>query len=144
MTCRDAMTPNPVSCTTKDSVIDSARLMKDKDVGPVPVVDDRDSQKLVGIITDRDIAVKVVAAGRDAQRTAIGDVMSRDLVTCRPEDDLKEAIAAMAARQVRRIPIVDEERHLLGIIAQADVALCESPEMTGMVVENISEPNQMV
>jgi len=113
--------------------------MRDEDVGPVPVVEDQKQKKLTGIITDRDIAVKVVASGKDTRSTCVQDVMSTAVVTCCPDDDYSKALNAMARHQVRRIPVVDERGSLVGIISQADVARESAEQEVGEVVEEISE-----
>jgi CBS domain-containing protein len=139
-TCGDVMTRNVVCCVPEDTVEDAARIMKREDVGPVPVCKDPDSRRLVGIVTDRDLAMKVIAEGRDPRRTRVADVMSKDLVTCREEDSVEEATSAMSRHQIRRIPIVDDSNCVIGIIAQADVATrMGEPEKTGDVVEEISK-----
>ena len=139
-TSRDVMTKNPACAVPEDSVADVARLMKDKDVGPVPIVESHDSKKLIGIVTDRDLAIKVVAEGRDPQSTRVRDVMTSDVVTCRDDDDINVALNAMSTHQLRRIPVVDNGNMLLGIIAQADIATrMNEPAKTGEVVKEISE-----
>ena len=137
-TCKDVMTRNPVSAQPEDSVANVARLMKEQDIGPVPIV--QGSNELVGIVTDRDLAIKVVGEGRDPNTTQVGDVMTRDLVTCREDDDIQEVLRAMSMHQLRRIPVVDDNNMLVGIIAQADIATrMDQPETTGEVVKDISE-----
>jgi CBS domain-containing protein len=114
--------------------------MKDKDIGPVPIVQDRDGTQLVGIVTDRDLALKVVAEGLDPMTTRVSDVMTSDIVTCREDDNIEKALDAMSRHQLRRIPVVDKENRLVGIIAQADVATrMNEPEKTAEVVKEISE-----
>jgi CBS domain-containing protein len=138
--CSEVMTRNPVSARPEDSVASVARLMKDNDIGPVPIVDDRNTKNLVGIVTDRDLAIKVVAAGRDPQTTPVREVMTTNVITCRDSDDIETALDAMSTQQLRRIPVVDDGNKLLGIIAQADVATrMNSPQKTGEVVKEISE-----
>ena len=138
--CSDVMTRNPVSARPDDSVASVARLMKENDIGPVPIVNDDNSKRLVGIVTDRDLAIKVVAAGRDPQTTPISEVMTTNVITCRDDDDIETALDAMSTQQLRRIPVVDDSNMLLGIIAQADIATrLDSPEKTGEVVKDISE-----
>ncbi len=133
------MTPDPECCLTTDTVEKAAQTMKRRDVGSVPVVENMKSKRLVGMITDRDIAIKVVAEGRDAVITPIGQVMERQLVTCHVHDDLDEVLDAMSEHQLRRIPIVDDEGALRGIVAQADVATrLGSAARTGEVVRDIS------
>jgi CBS domain-containing protein len=134
------MTTDLVTCTPETSIAEAARLMKTEDIGPVLVVDNDNSRTLVGILTDRDIVVKVIADGQDVSTTRVGDVMSKKLVTCRADDDVDVAMKAMAQFQLRRIPVVEENMKLVGIIAQADVATrTDAPEKTAEVVKEISE-----
>ena len=138
--CSDVMTRNPVSARPDDTVASVARLMKENDIGPVPIVDDNNSKRLVGIVTDRDLAIKIVAAGRDPQTTPVKEVMTTNVITCRDDDDIETALDAMSTQQLRRIPVVDDGNMLLGIIAQADIATrMNEPEKTGEVVKDISE-----
>jgi len=134
------MTKDPSCCLAGDSVSTAARIMKQQDVGPVLVVNDHSTMKLLGIVTDRDIALEVVAAGRDPYSTRVDSVMSSDPVTCQEEDEIEEAMKRMAEHQVRRIPVVDEDGCLCGIIAQADLALMGNDEQVGELVEDISQP----
>ena len=113
---------------------EAARLLADQDVGSLPVVE---NERLVGIVTDRDIAVRVVAEGRSAEGVTIGDIASRDPVTVDADDQLDEALKRMARHQVRRLPVVDRGR-LIGMLAQRDVARNVEEERTGAVVEEIS------
>jgi CBS domain-containing protein len=134
------MTKDVVTCTPQNTITEVARLMKTEDIGPVLIVDNEQSRTLVGIITDRDIVVKVLADGQDPKTTPVGEAMSKKLVTCRPDDDVDVAMKAMAQFQLRRIPVVGENMTLLGIISQADVATrVDAPEKTGEVVKEISE-----
>jgi CBS domain-containing protein len=112
--------------------------MRDGDVGSLPVLEEG---RLVGMITDRDLAIRVVAEAMSPERVTVSDVASREPVTAAPGDDLDEALRLMARHQVRRLPIVEDER-LVGILAQADVALAEKEKKTGEVVEAISEPSE--
>ena len=142
MKARDIMTANPESVTAADSIQTAARIMRDSDVGIVPVVDDQSSRRLRGVITDRDIAVRCIAEGRDGN-CRVSDLMSGDLVTARPDDDVSKVMERMKAEQVRRIPIIDDSDRLVGIIAQADLALDgPSDRAVGDVVEKISEPDK--
>ncbi len=123
MNCREVMTENPVCCLPTDTVSVAARVMRREDVGPVPVINDEQSKQLIGIVTDRDLAIKVVAESRDPNHTMVSDVMTSTLFACRPEDDLSTAIKAMEVHQIRRIPVVDEDGRIEGIISQGDVAV---------------------
>ena len=141
--CSDVMTKDLTCCLPKDTVNLAAQSMKAKDIGGVPVVDSHETKKLVGIVTDRDLALKVVAEGLDSRQTRIEQVMARNLVMCKLQDDLQLALDAMSQRQLRRIPVVDDQGRLVGIIAQADVATrLEEPEATGKVVKQISRPSK--
>jgi CBS domain-containing protein len=136
----DIMTRNPECVTPSDSVQQAARIMRDSDIGIVPVVDDCSSLRLRGVITDRDIAVRCVAEGKDGN-CRITELMSSDLVTAREDDDLRRVMDRMKAEQVRRIPVIDDNNVLIGIVAQADIALDgQSEKAVGDLVERISEP----
>ena len=134
---RDTMTGNPRSIDASASVVEAAQLMREGHIGSLPITHDG---QLVGMITDRDITTRVVADAADHRTAPVGDVSSRDLITVEPDRDLDEALQLMAAHQVRRLPVVENGR-LVGIVAQADVALSEN-EKTGKLVEAISEPSE--
>jgi CBS domain-containing protein len=134
---RDAMTGDPRSIGATASVVEAARLMREQHIGSLPITD---GEKLVGMITDRDITTRVVAEAADPKVTSVEDVYSRDLVSVEPDNDLQEALQLMARHQVRRLPVVENER-LVGIVAQADIALGENEKKTGELVEAISEPS---
>jgi CBS domain-containing protein len=134
------MTRDVVACTPQSTIIEVAQLMKEEDIGPVLVVDNEQSRTLVGIVTDRDIVLKVIAEGRDPKKTRVGDAMSKKLITCRAEDNAEVAMQAMAQYQLRRIPVVEGNMMLVGIISQADVATrANEPEKTAEVVKEISQ-----
>ena len=140
--CNEVMTKNPVCCLPNDMVAKVAQLMKRKDIGPVPIIENEQTKRLVGIVTDRDLALKIVAEGRDAKSTKAEEVMTRKVVTCRGEDDLQKALDAMSEHQLRRIPVVDNDNRVVGIIAQADVATrVDLPGKTAEVVKDISQSN---
>jgi len=132
----EVMTRNPRSVRSGDSVVDAARLMREEDAGIVPITD---GDRLVGVVTDRDIALRVVAEQKDAKATKVGEVASQNVVTIDPQQDLDEALRLMAQHQVRRLPVVEEDGRLVGILAQADVARHADVSRTGEVVEKISE-----
>jgi CBS domain-containing protein len=134
-TVREVMTSNPCSIDADKSVAYAAKMMRDEDVGIAPVVE---GDRLVGVLTDRDIAVRVVAEGRDPEQVKASEVASRDLVTLDPQQDLDEALRLMARHQVRRLPVVEEDGRLVGVVAQADVAKQAGDRQTGEVVEQIS------
>ena len=140
MKCSEIMTKNPSCCLTTDTVYQAAQLMKSEDVGPIPIVSNHETKKLEGIVTDRDLVLKVVAEARDPKSTPVKDMMTTDVYTCRANDNVEKALELMEHHQIRRIPIVDERDQLVGIIAQADVATrVEEPEKTAEVVEGISK-----
>lgn len=133
---RDLMTQNPRAVRPDDTVVDAARMMRDENVGSLPVVD---SDRLIGMVTDRDVSVRVVAEGRDPSEVSVQEIASRNPVTAEATSDLNEALQLMARHQVRRLPVTEEGR-LVGIIAQADVAGEIGDKQTGRLVEAISEP----
>jgi len=133
---RDVMTQGPRSVRRDSPVVEAARIMRDEDVGAVPVVD---GDRIVGMLTDRDITLSVVAEGKDPQSTNAEEIASSELVTVDPQQDLDEALRLMARHQVRRLPVVEEDGKLVGILAQADVARHARDAQTGEVVEEISK-----
>jgi len=133
---RKLMTVRPRTVKVGDSVVDAAKLMRGEDAGFAPIVE---GNRLVGVVTDRDIAVRVVAEGRDPNATRVEEIASHDLVTIDPEQELDDALSTMARHQVRRLPVVEEDGTLIGIVAQADVARHVDAEHTGELVEQISE-----
>ena len=138
--CNEVMTKNPVCCLPDDMVMKAAELMKSQNIGSIPVIENEQTQKLVGIVTDRDLALKIIAEGRDARSMKVESVMTREVVTCRADDDLQKALDAMAEHQLRRMPIVDNDNKVVGIIAQADVATrADQPEKTAEMVKEISQ-----
>jgi CBS domain-containing protein len=133
---RDAMTPSVRSVAPTDSLTDAAAGMRDEDVGSLPVVE---GDRVVGIITDRDIVVRAVAERADPQTAKVGDVSSGDPVAVEPDADLDEALELMARHRVRRLPVVEDGR-LVGVVAQADVALAAKEKDSGKMLEEISQP----
>jgi len=140
--CSEVMTKSPVCCLPDDSVAKVAELMTSENIGSIPVIENRQSQRLVGIVTDRDLALKIIAKGLDAKSTNVEVVMTHKVVTCLADDDLQKALDAMAGHQLRRIPVVDNDNKIVGIIAQADVATrVDQPEKTAEMVKEISQTN---
>src|SRR5881394_3695821 len=130
------MTEKPCAIDADKPVAYAAKMMRDEDVGLAPIVE---GDRLVGTLTDRDIAVRVVAEGRDPEQETVREVMSTNLVTVDPQQDLDEALRLMASNQVRRLPVVEEDGKLVGVVAQADVAREATDEQTGDLVEDISK-----
>ena len=133
---RDAMTSNPCAIDADKSVAYAAKMMRDEDVGFAPIVE---GDRLIGAVTDRDIAVKVVGEGKNPEATAVSEIASTELVTVYPDQDLNEALQLMAHNQVRRLPVVGQDGELVGVLAQADVAQKAAAAETGRMVEEISE-----
>jgi|SRR2546430_3160864 len=136
---RDVMTPGVRTVSPSQSLAEAAAVMKGEDVGSVPVVED---DRLAGIVTDRDIVIRAVAERRDPRTVKVDEVASRQLVTVEPEQDLDEALALMARHQVRRLPVVEAGR-LVGMLAQADVALEAKEKKVGETIEEISKPTSI-
>jgi CBS domain-containing protein len=140
--CSDVMTPDPVSCEPNDSVKKAAKIMKQHDVGALPVVESQASKRLLAVVTDRDLVIRVLAEDRNIEQAAVRDAMSSSPIFCRADDDVQKALQLMAERQLRRMPVVDQSGRLQGIIAQADIATrVRSDRQTGELVEAISEPS---
>ena len=129
MRCQEVMTDNPVCCLPEDNVGQAARLMRRERIGSVPIVTDELKKELIGIVTDRDLAIKVVGESRDAIRTSVYDVMTAAVVACREDDDVSTAVSAMEEHQIRRIPVVNDSGRLVGIISQGDISIRVAPPM---------------
>jgi len=132
----DAMSRDVQVASPTQSIRDAARIMAKIDAGVLPV---GENDRLVGVITDRDIAVRAVAEGK-APTTKIRDVMSQEVFYCFDDQDLEEVAQNMADVKVRRMPVVNREKRLVGIISLGDLARCEDPDTTGHAVQNISTP----
>jgi CBS domain-containing protein len=138
---KDIMTANPAVVTPGDTIRDAARQMRDNDCGLIPVVEDAKGRRLTAVITDRDIAIRAVAEGKSAD-TLVRDVMSDGPDAARPDDDLERVEQIMTSRQVRRVPVIDEQGSIVGIVAQADLARHDraaSDKKVGQVVSEVSK-----
>lgn len=144
MKAQDIMAKNPRSVTPRTPIQEAARLMKSEDVGALPVVESEGSRRLVGMITDRDIATRIVAEGRNVGGSTVQEAMSSGrLATARADDSVEDVMEIMGTEQVRRIPIVDEREELVGVVSQADVVLkASSDRKAEKTVEKISEPGR--
>lgn len=144
MRAADIMTENPETVTTEASLADAARKMRDLNVGIIPVVDSDQNRRLRGVITDRDIAVRAVAEGRNIDSTKVMEVMTTEVESCNKNDTVHNILNIMEREQVRRVPITDREGRLVGIVAQADVIVDVESEpalrRVADAVERISEP----
>jgi CBS domain-containing protein len=130
------MSSNPCSIDSEKSVAYAAKMMRDENVGLAPVVE---GDRLIGTVTDRDIAIRAVAEGKDPESTTVKEIASRNLVTVEPQQNLDEALQLMAKHQVRRLPVVKPGGQLVGIVAQADVARSAGDKQTGQLVGEISQ-----
>jgi CBS domain-containing protein len=142
MKVRDIMTENPACITPETSARQAARLMEDNDVGSLPVVESDANRRLVGVVTDRDLALRVLGRG-ESPEVQVREIMSSNVHSCRAEDNLDDVETAMSRNQVRRIPIVDENNRVIGMVAQADLARerkAVGSKDLGKVLEKISEP----
>ena len=133
---REVMTDRPRCVTPETPISEAARLMKSDDVGSLPILE---GERLAGIVTDRDIVLQAVAEEKDPRGMPVREVASRELVTIGPEEDLSEALRLMASHQVRRIPVVDEDSRLVGIVAQADIAREVKDKDSGQMLQGISQ-----
>lgn len=130
------MTDSPRCVTPETLVSDAAQLMESEDVGSLPILD---GDELAGVITDRDIVVRAIAKGKDPRGMPVREIASSELITVRADDDLTDALQLMARQQVRRLPVVDENNRLVGVLAQADVAATAKEKSVGEMVEEISK-----
>ena len=138
MSVQSIMTPNPACCTTSTSLQEVAKLMLDNDCGQIPVVAGDGSLRPIGVVTDRDIVVRLVAQGTDPSRATAGDAMSTPCVTVTCETSLRECCDVMESSQIRRVPVVDAKGELCGIVALADIALSGQDAKTVEVVKEVS------
>jgi CBS domain-containing protein len=139
---RDIMTPDPAWCTPESTAQEAAILMREHDCGSIPVVQSEQNKKLVGTVTDRDLAIRGLAEGKGPE-LRVGELMTPSPMTSGPEDEVETVREVMVASLVRRVPVVDEDGALVGIVAQADIAREEgaaSDQEVGRIVEAISDP----
>jgi CBS domain-containing protein len=133
---REVMTDRPRCVSPETPISDAARLMRSEDVGLLPILE---GEKVTGVVTDRDIVIQAVAEEKDPRGMPVREVASRELVTIGPDEDLSEALRLMASYQVRRLPVVDEDSRLVGVLSQADVAREAKEKDVGQMVEEISQ-----
>lgn len=142
MKVKDVMTQHPVVCLAADTAQFVAKAFRDEDIGAMPVVSDRESQRLEGIITDRDLCCSIVATGLDPSKTTIKAYMKPDPVSCRAEQSLDSCEKLMQMHQVRRVPVVDNDGRCIGMISQADIARAEQSDKVHRTVAEISKPTR--
>ena len=140
MDVRSVMTPDPACCTPNSTLQVVARMMIDNDCGEIPVVDDHESRHPVGVITDRDIAIRAVAKGAAPDQSSVGEFMTCPVVTVRPEDSLQQCCDVMEQHQIRRVLVVDDQERICGIVSLADVSRHAAQSATAEVVKEVSEP----
>ena len=139
MKIRDMMSRDPACCVLTDSAQSVAKMLCDGNIGSMPVISDQQSRRLVGMITDRDLCCSVIAQGMDPRTTQIEKLMSTSPVSCRDGENIERCERLMQEHQVRRIPIVDAENRVIGIVSQADLALRDKPERVSKTVAEISK-----
>ena len=138
MTVATVMTSSPACCTPGTSLTEVARLMVDNDCGEIPVVEDMQGRKLAGVITDRDIATRVVAAGKNSAEACATDCMSTPAISVGTDTSLQECCELMETHQIRRVPVVDESGAVVGIVSLADVVRNANSSTTVAVVKEVS------
>ena len=139
MKIKEVMSVNPTCCTPNDTAQNVAKLLCDLNVGSLPVVADHQSRSLIGMITDRDLCCRVLTHGLDGKSTPIQEFITYDPAICRDGENVEKCERLMQEHQVRRIPVVDKENHVIGIVAQADLALKDKPERVHKTVAEISK-----
>lgn len=136
---KDVMTPQAEVISPDATTEDAAALMKTLDIGVLPVCDE---EGLVGILTDRDLVVRVLAATRDPKAMLVGEAMTPSVVYCFDDDDVEHAATVMAGEQIRRLPVLNKNRKLVGIVSVGDIAVnAQNRQLTGKVLEDVSQPS---
>lgn len=143
MRVKEFMSPDPACCTPDTNLQEVARLMCDYDCGEIPVVDNRNSLRIVGVVTDRDITCRAVAKGMNPLEMTAASCMSSPVVTLTPETTVEECCRLMEQHQIRRLPVVDPQLRCLGIVSQADVARSATPGQTAEVLAEVSRPSSI-
>ena len=141
MKVREVMTRQPTCCLSHDTAIAVAKILRDEDIGCVPVISDASSAHLEGIITDRDLVCRIISEGLDRRITIIEAFITRNPITCRPEQSLESCENLMQTHRIRRIPIVDDNGRCVGILSQADLARSEPAEKVHKTLAEISRPS---
>ncbi len=142
MKVKELMTRNP-ACATPDTELPKvAKMMDDMQVGSIPVIDNKDSLKVIGVVTDRDIATRAVAQGKNPLQMKAQDIMSKPVVTVHQDDDVQDVAKLMMQNMVRRVPVLDQSGKICGMVAQADIALKSAENTTAKVVEQVSKPTE--
>ena len=144
MRIRDVMTTTPTCCLPDDNASKAARIMKDLNTGIVPVMENGQSSRLVGVVTDRDLCLEIIAEGRDPRTMKVKDCMTSKVIACEPDDDVQKVMALMRDNQIRRIPVVDKQNVIQGIVSMAD--LMQRMELgsaeTQQTLKKVTEPTK--
>lgn len=140
MRITDIMTPDPACCGPDTTLPEVARLMIQNDCGEIPIVNNLESRKLVGVVTDRDIVCRAVAADKNPAQTKASEIMSTEVVTVSEDADVSECCEKMEQHQIRRVPVLDAQGRLCGIVSQADIARQAGTRETAEVVRDVSKP----
>jgi CBS domain-containing protein len=142
MTAKDLMTPNPACCTMQTPVQEVARMMVEHDCGEIPLVEQPGLKRVVGVVTDRDIVCRAVAEGKNPLTLTAAAVMTSPAVTVNERDDLDEVIRVMESHQIRRVPVLNQNAEVCGILSLADIARRNSRKDTGDLVREVSAPSR--
>ncbi len=140
----EIMTPDPACCTPDTAIPKIARLMVNMDCGEIPVVDNLETRKLLGVITDRDIVCRVVATDLNPHKVRVSAAMSSPAVAVSEESDIHECYEKMMQHRIRRIPVLDDQGRVSGIVAQADIARHADIRETAEVIKDISRPDSRI
>jgi CBS domain-containing protein len=140
MKVKDIMTKDPAVCTPDTMLPEVARMMADRDCGQIPVIESGASPRPVGVVTDRDIIIRAVARGINPLDMTARDVMTSPAVTVTPDDKVEDLADTLSNKRVRRVPVVDDDGELFGMVSQADIAQHAPDKLTGRVVRTVSEP----
>jgi CBS domain-containing protein len=139
-TVEETMTRDPICCSPDEGVVDCAKKMEEHDVGMIPVVESLDTRKLIGVVTDRDLCLTVVAGGKSPGDSTVEECMTDEVISVAPGDDLGRALELMKQNQIRRLPVVDESGACVGVLAQADVVSAVAPKLVKETMSEISRP----
>lgn len=140
MKVSEIMSSNVGCCKPNSTIREAAQMMVDCDCGAIPIVEDDKGRRILGLVTDRDLAIRAVATGKDPNTTKVSDCMSTDLACVNPDANVDEAERIMEVNQVRRVPVVDSSNCLCGIVSQADIALSRPASESAAVVQEVSKP----
>jgi CBS domain-containing protein len=143
MTANEIMSKNVACCTSDTTLRDCAKMMAEHDCGCIPIVENMEDKRVIGVITDRDLACRAIAQGKDPNVETVAPYMSTDVITCNSSMSVQECESRMEARQVRRVPIVNESGSIVGIVSQADIALSRGDAEIADVVRKVSKPYLM-